>query len=390
VHLNKDTNDQHFVLLHLRIPHCRRHFTPWIRDHLRVNPHIKDIFRIIHGMTRPTIPDLAKAAGVSIATVNRVIGGAAKVRPETLQRVIEAAQAIGFHGVGALRQRSQEAVPRHRFGVIVQTPHRAFGDAVERGLQAAAAEAQADVQIRVEQVVDLAPEAMAARMLALGETADALAVTAAEHPIVTEAIDRLAARGVPVLALVSPLSARSSVGFVGLDGWKVGRMSAWAFDHLCRAPGPLGILVGTHRYRCHDQNESGFRSYFREHPGELTLLEPLSTFESDAIAREMTEKLLRKHADLRGLYVSGGGIGGALAALRDSGRAASIITVGYDLMESTRAGLLDGSLSFVISHPFRVLGKETLAALARAKAAGAGAVSASVVLPFEIYTRENL
>lgn len=78
-------------------------------------------------------------------------------------------------------------------------------------------------------------------------------------------------------------------------------MSARAFEHLCRAPGKPGILVGAHRYRCHDLNESGFRSYFREHANDFVLLEPLSTFASDAIAREMTEKLLRAYPDLRGL-----------------------------------------------------------------------------------------
>jgi hypothetical protein len=35
------------------------------------------------------------------------------------------------------------------------------------------------------------------------------------------------------------------------------------------------ILVGNHRYRCQEMNESGFRSYFREHAPGFTLLEPL-------------------------------------------------------------------------------------------------------------------
>jgi LacI family transcriptional regulator len=177
---------------------------------------------------------------------------------------------------------------------------------------------------------------------------------------------------------------------VGLDSWKVGRMSAWVFEHLCRSPGKLGVLVGTHRYRSHDLAESGFRSYFREHANDFVLLEPQSTFESDAIARELTEKLLRAHPDLQGLYVSGGGIGGALAAIRESGRSGQVVTVGYDLLDATRAGLLDGSLTLVISHPFRAMAHETIAALIRAKDAGPAGGAPSVLVPFEIYTRENL
>ena len=52
----------------------------------------------------------------------------------------------------------------------------------------------------------------------------------------------------------------------------------------------------------------------------------------------MTEKLLSEHPDLAGLYVAGGGITGAIEALRASGRAGKIVAVGYELMDVTRAG----------------------------------------------------
>lgn len=342
-------------------------------------------------MGRPTIRDLAVAAGVSVATVNRVIGGSGKVRQSTMQQVLEAAQQIGFYGVGALQHRVAEARPRHHLGVVIQSPHQLFSSVVAKSLEAAAAVAEeGEVRLKIEHLNDLSPEQVASRMLELAEDSDALAVLAAEHPIVTDAIERLAAQGVPVVALISSLSARSNVGYVGLDSWKVGRTSAWAFEHICKTPGKLGILVGTHRYRCHDLYESGFRSYFREHSNEFVLLEPSSTFESDAIARELTEKLLHDHPDLKGLYVSGGGIGGVLAALRASGKSGKLVTVGHDLMETTKAGLLDGTLTMVISHPFDTIARETISATIRAKKSGPDAGRQSVLVPFELYTRENI
>ena len=56
-------------------------------------------------MVRPTIRDLAEAAGVSIATVNRVIGGSGRVKQPTMQRIMDAAEAIGFYGLGAIGSR---------------------------------------------------------------------------------------------------------------------------------------------------------------------------------------------------------------------------------------------------------------------------------------------
>ena len=342
-------------------------------------------------MRRPTIKDLAEAAGVSVATINRVLGGSSQVREPTMARVLDAAKAIGFCGVGALQHRIADAEPRHHLGVISQSPHRPFSALLRQHLEAAAkACPSARVTLHFEQLDDLSPEQVALHMKQMATACGALAVVAAEHPIVSDAIDALAEQGTPVIALISPLAARASVGYVGMDNWKVGRTAAWAFDHMCKTPGKLGILVGTHRYRCHDLNESGFRSYFREHAHGFVLLEPQSTFESDAIAREVTEKLLRTHPDLRGLYVAGGGITGALAAIRDLGRSGQQVVVGYDVMESTKAGLLDGTLSLVIANPFERIAQATIEALVRAASQGPEAGRPSVQLPLEIYTSENL
>ena len=74
--------------------------------------------------SRPTIADLARAAGVSIATVNRILAGSASVRPGTMQRVQEAADEIGFYGIGAIEARKRESIPRYRLGFLLQQSHR--------------------------------------------------------------------------------------------------------------------------------------------------------------------------------------------------------------------------------------------------------------------------
>ena len=104
----------------------------------------------------------------------------------------------------------------------------------------------------------------------------------------------------------------------------------------------------------------------------------------------LTERLLEEHPDLAGLYVSGGGITGAAAALRENGRAREITTVAYDLTEGTRAALLDGTINFLISHPLQALAHEAIAAMIRAPDGGPDFPPQSISLPFEIYTPENL
>ena len=342
-------------------------------------------------MARPTIRDLAGEAGLSVSTVNRVLAGAEGVRDITVRQVKDAAEKIGFYGLGAIRSQVNAKRPKYRFGFLLLQPSRTFYKLIGTELEKCAKQfADCDVDVTIAFADDLSPQNFAAKLQELGEASDAVGVVAAVHPLVSQAVDALQQRNVPVFALISQLSATGSVNYVGHDNWKVGRTSAWTIANICKAPGKVGILVGNHRYRCQEMNESGFRSYFREYAPEFTLLEPLSTFETSAVAEEMTEKLLAEHPDLKGLFVAGGGISGVLNALRASGKAAGIVTVGHQLMENTRSGLLDGTLTMVINNPLPRFVGETLSGMIRACKAPADAAPQTIVLPFELLTRENI
>ena len=55
-------------------------------------------------------------------------------------------------------------------------------------------------------------------------------------------------------------------------------------------------------------NEIGIRWYFRAHDPAFQLPEPLGTYETAAIAHDVTEKLIAKTPDLIGVFISGGGM----------------------------------------------------------------------------------
>lgn len=342
-------------------------------------------------MTRPTIRDVALEANVSISTVNRVLSGSKSVKDETILKVREAAVRVGYYGLGTINAQIASRKPRVKLGFVLHQPNRTFYKLLGAALtEAAKANDEYDVEAEIVFAQDLSPQFIAARVLELGETCQAVGVVSAVHPLVTQAVTTLELKGVAVFALISQLSATGHVNYVGLDNWKVGRTSAWAFHNICKAPGKIGILVGNHRYRCQEMNESGFRSYFREYAPEFQLLEPISTFETSAVAEEMTEKLIKENPDLIGIYISGGGISGAMNAIRSCNKSGELITVGYELMDNTRAALLDGTLSLVISHPLQRLAHEAVEGMIRAGYGANKGTRQTVILPFEIYTRENI
>lgn len=337
---------------------------------------------------RATIADLADKAGVSVSTIDRIMNGRAKVRAATASRVLAAAEELQFYALPTLRERLNVDRPTIRLGFLLQQSHRSFYRAIAEALHIAESECAYPIKIVLEHTDDLSPEAVSNKMLSLGGQVQALAVISAEHPRVAHTIETLAESGVRTYGLISELSASCGVGYIGLDNWRVGRTAAWAVTGLCKRPGRLGVLVGNHRYRCQDQNESGFRSYLREHAPMFTLLEPVQTFEDRSIARDVTEQLLQREPELVGLYVSGGGMVGVLEALKAHGRGSEILTVGHELTTHTRMALIDQDLALVLAHPISRMVNEAVAHMLYDFRSGTPPGKRHIA--FEIYTPENV
>ncbi len=342
------------------------------------------------GVVRPTVIDVAKKAGVSVATVDRVLNRRAPVSSETARRVLDAAQALGFHASALLQKRVAERLVERRLGFLLQRKSEKFYETFGLELTRATREATGIAgRATVRYLDDLAPACVAAAIMDLGKTCDALAIVAADHPRITEAVEFVGARAVPVFTLLSDVSAPARQGFIGIDHRKAGRTAAWTVTRLARVPGRVGIMVGSHRYLGQELCEMSFRSYCREHAPAFELLESRISFENAGFAYEATIDLLRRAPDLVGLYMAGGGVEGVIAALRDRETVGRIITVCNELIPDTRAALIDGIVDLVIVTPIRALADRTVAAMTNAMAGGGEDVS-SHILPFEIYISENI
>ena len=86
---------------------------------------------------RPTIADVAAAAQVSVATVNRVLSGKQPVRKATAQQVVQAAETVGFYAARAIRARVQAEPPRRTFGFLMQQSGRSLYQMLGNELRAA-------------------------------------------------------------------------------------------------------------------------------------------------------------------------------------------------------------------------------------------------------------
>ncbi|TPO09950.1 LacI family DNA-binding transcriptional regulator [Mesorhizobium sp. B1-1-5] len=344
-------------------------------------------------MKRPTIHDLATAAGVSVATVNRILGGTVSVRPKTVQRVQSAAEEIGFYGLGAIDDRARKISPHYRLGFLLQQSTRDLYQLFGKKIIAACRERRDEV---IEPVVDfvdiLTPETISNRLIALGEECDAVAVVAADHPIVGQAIRSLKEMGKPVVSYITDQSAPERAAYVGTDNWKLGRTAAFLITQTTQGPGRIAVFIGNHRYQCQDVSDASFRSYLREHAPRLTVEESRPTHEEPIEAYRMVAELLKTTDDLAGILIVGGGITGVLRALREVSpeRRSGIKVVCRDIGPETRKGLSEGLITAALCHPLEATSSLLVQTMIDVTGPQAQLATIQRSIPFEIVTPENI
>jgi LacI family transcriptional regulator len=164
-----------------------------------------------------TIYDVARAAGVSIASVSRVLNGRRNPRPETRDRVLQAVAELGFIPDGAARALSVRL--KEVAGVIVRQPWASktpedvfadeddslqFPDMINRGIAEAAQRRGFDILVRS---VNLDEHDPGGRTLALARKSDGIILH--DRVLDPDQLEWLA-RQVPVVTLAgvaTPMTA---------------------------------------------------------------------------------------------------------------------------------------------------------------------------------------
>jgi LacI family transcriptional regulator len=341
---------------------------------------------------RPTISDLALRAGVSVATVDRVLNGRHPVREETARRVYDAANAIGYHAASLIRQRMQADLPEVALGFILQREDHAFYRTFAREI-VRAVECTAGVRARavVEFAREQTPSEVARLLGSLGDRVDAIALTSLDHHAVTQAVDNLRQAGKPVFSLLSDFAQGVRESYIGLNNLKVGRTAAWLIARTAPRAGKVAIFVGSHRWHGHELRETGFRSFFRQHAPQFEILDALVNLETEQITHEATLSLMDRHRDLVGFYVAGGGMEGALSALREEHRGAALPSVVInELTPESTAALHDHLVTAVIGTPLPQVCRTLVDLMTATVQNGPSGTPGQVFLPLNLHVPESL
>lgn len=340
---------------------------------------------------RPTLKDVAEAAGVGVATVDRVLNERPNVHAATIERVLAAAEHIGYATKRLEANKLDAARPVVRFGFVLHKPsqefYRNFASALE-----SAVKNRTDIcgRCEIRFSASQAPSDFAAELARAAAISDVLATSAINHPTLSETIRGLQGDGKPVFSLLNDAASGVQQSYVGLDNVKVGRIAGWMIATQVRDPGRIAVFIGGNRWHGHLLRETGLRSYLRDYAPKLELLNAIVNLETRQVTYEATLDLLDRHPDLRGIYVAGGGMEGAIAAVREVRPPGKVALVVNELTSESRDALSDRYVSLVIATPLEQLCRDLVGLMFDAARRGPNEISGQHYLTPQLFVPDSL
>lgn len=339
-------------------------------------------------MGKATIEDVAEKAGVSVATVDRVLNRRASVRPQNAKRVEAAIRALNYHPdrLAARLARGRE----YRFCFVLPKGENSFMRTLEREINAHATHMEGERVVTDILYTDVFDADCLSRTLDSISGYDGVAAVALDHPRVREAINQLVGRGSEVVTLVSDVPGASRAHYVGIDNSAAGRTAATLMGrYLAGRKGQVGIIAGALALRDHAERHFGFQQVMAQEYPNLTLLPVSEGRDNPDRTQALTAHILSSAPNLIGLYNVGAGSDGIVAALEASGRARDVVVVAHELNDVTRKALLDGTIDALIAQD---AGHEIRSAIRvlMARCDRAPIMAAMERISIDVYVRDNV
>lgn len=289
--------------------------------------------------------EIAALAGVSVATVDRVLNERDTASVKTREKVVQAARQLGVPRV----------LPETRHGLIhidIVLPDnpspffRRLNLAMQRGV------AMLDKRLVVHRVTT-PEEDEAALVRAIGPRRyrrQALIVSAPDTPAVRQALQAARARGEHVTMVVTRVDEVPQADYVGIDNHAAGRTAGYLLGRLCHREGRVLLLSSRRDYLGHIERSRGCREVLAgQFPHLLCDLDPTETHDDADRCYWAVSQALQGAGSVVGLYNTGAGSPGVMAALQRFAKD-KVCWVTHEISDDHRQYMQQGVLDVVIDQ----------------------------------------
>ena len=255
-----------------------------------------------------TIYDIARAAGVSVGTVNRALSGKDRISPETKQLVLDTVEQLGYKANSAAQGLRRAPIT---IGAILFCPVDEYVDAIIDGMRATAQTLEkynvtvdirkldytnsTDCLARTEELIQAFAEAQyRGVVLFLSSMLD-------ELDGIRALIDQYSDEGMCFATVANDIPDTKRVVHVGVDAHTAGSMAAEMLEMTC-AGRDVALLVAAQNSPVNMEYINGFTDYAKQNV--FSSIRIYEHFDDPDRVAEITEQLLRDNPALGGIYMA--------------------------------------------------------------------------------------
>ena len=276
-----------------------------------------------------TIKQIAELANVSRGTVDKVLNNRPGVKEETKLKILQIAKELHYQPnfLGKALVQSKEPT---KLGIILTPDYNPYIQDMLKGM-----------------LTDMSMDGY-----------DGIAVFPIDDTQVKNKINQLSDQGVIIVTFNSKIEGIKQLCFLGQDHTKGGATAAGLLGRLLPDGGDIGVIISSYHLSCHQCRLNGFQDKLAQKFPDLRIVEIQENQDHKEDAFKITLEYCNKYPNLKGLYITGGGVSGVGNALEIAGKSGRLKVVCHDLVPDTIPLLQNGVVDFALDQNAKHQGHE--------------------------------
>jgi LacI family transcriptional regulator len=325
---------------------------------------------------------VAEAAGVSSATVDRVLNDRGNVSPKTAQKVIIAARQVGLN-----RNLPGSYHRGVRIEVLLIRPELPLIKRINQYLANIASTLDRSVIVNRTILKNDDPKKFANHIFSCD--AQGIILFGREDKEVYDAIATVAAAGKIVVTVISDMHDSARFAYAGADHYAGGRTAGFFMSRIAPQSGSVVILCNHHRYHGHVERIRGMHDALIEAGNGIAVSDVVEGRDERQLSELLLTEVLQGRNDVIGIYNSGAANLAVERAIRRSSLIDPIF-IGHELTENTIRMLREGVMTLTIDQNPERQARNAVNLILGQFGYGEPIQQMREYVPFTIYTKENL
>ena len=303
-----------------------------------------------------TQSQIAKMAGVSRATVERVINNRGDVSEDTRKLVLEIIKKTDYrpNRAGKTLAIQQKNL---KIGCIIIHADNPFYQELNKGIIDKAAEFKSyGIQVIIEQVEFDVQKQLEKIDELISQQINALVIQPIAEPALARKLNEIERLNIPIVTVNTDLpDFTSSFCYVGNDFYLCGKTAANFLNIATQGHCNIGVITGFSKAKSHADRIEGFRDYIQNFSG-MNIVAVAENRDDEMESYYITKTMLLEHPEIDSVFLVAGGVHGAGTAIKKTSQEThrSFKVISFDDVPTTRDLVRDGTiLATICQQPVR-------------------------------------